>query len=116
MSRLELKSHTMKKLDCKHFRNPISSTLREYLTGFQKRNQLKKAKAIEYQKSLERREKIELRKQKSESLKDKKAVIAQDLERIESIQSLGKKLDHTRELKTDQKVFTVTVTEYDLEA
>ncbi|KAJ3054827.1 hypothetical protein HK097_000692 [Rhizophlyctis rosea] len=57
------------------------SARKDYLTGFQKRNQEKKKKAIEYHKQKEKDERRELRKENN-----KKSLIINDLEKIEAIQ------------------------------
>ena len=89
----------------------------EYLTGFQKRNQIKKLKAKEYKQSLLKQEKLEWKREKQESLKPKKLLVEQDLKQIESLQTFKANQQNAqiRETVLDEKKITVTITEIDLD-
>jgi hypothetical protein len=84
----------------------------EYLTGFQKRNQLKKQQRQVYKKQQLKSQQKELKQQKRDSLKEHRLKALQDLERIEAQQqsSGSKVVDETQQTNQNQKV-TVTITQ-----
>lgn len=104
----------------------------EYLTGFQKRNQEKRAAAIAFHKKAELKALKDARREKAEAIKDKKTKVLADLEAIEKLNARSTRRasrastganddeDETIEeealrLEKGSKRVTVTVTEMALE-